>query len=91
MKIKNLLLLAIFPAALMAYGWYLGQLHQSMQDLAGILLFITGSIALALALVAYRILGRFAWRETWWGSLAISFGSCVLVFFGTWLYAVLHG
>ena len=91
MKLKNLILLGIIPLLLMAYGWYLGQLHQSMQDLAGILLFITGSVGWVLAFGLRWSLRRFAWRDAWWVSLLTGLAGCSLVFAGMVIYAQVHG
>lgn len=91
MKTKNALLIAVFPLIVMGYGWYLGQLHQSMQDLAGILLFMTGSAGLVVGLLGYLVLKRFAWRSTWWGSILLGIAGCLLVFAGLVVYARIRG
>lgn len=90
MKPKNALLVAVFPFILMGYGWYLGQLHQSMQDLAGILLFTTGSAGLVVGLLGYLGLKRFSWRSTWWGSVLFGIAGSLLVFAGLVVYARLR-
>ena len=91
MKSKSAFLIGFFPLLLMAYGWYLGQLHQSMQDLAGILLFITGSAGLVLAVGVRYALRRQAWLQTWWGNLLLGVAGCIAVFAVLFVYARQHG
>ena len=91
MKTKHFFWSGIFPVVLMAYGWYLGQLHQSMQDLAGILLFITGAAGFVVAIAVHFALKRFSWRSTWWGGVLIGAGGSAFVFLLVFIYARLHG
>ena len=91
MKSKSAFLIGVFPLLLMGYGWYLGQLHQSMQDLAGILLFITGAAGLVLAVAGSFALRRLAWLKTWWGSLVLGAAGCIVVFAVIFVYARLRG
>ncbi|MBE3119849.1 MAG: hypothetical protein IMZ50_13980, partial [Candidatus Atribacteria bacterium] len=65
MKIKKALPIGFAPLILMSYGWYLGQLHQSDPDIAGILLFITGAVGLVLAFMLFLLTRKFSWHEKW--------------------------
>lgn len=91
MKIRNILFLGIAPLSLMGYGWYLGQLHQSGYDIAGILLFFTGSVGFGLALVLHRFTRKFSWHKKWFTDILIGIISCSIVFAFVLLYARLHG
>jgi hypothetical protein len=83
----ELLELAIVPVVLMAYGWYLGQLHQSGPDIAGILLFITGLVGAVFAYGLYWLTGRLRWHGRWFVNILTGAASCVLVFALIILYA----
>ena len=91
MKLKNFLLIGLLPIASMAYGWYLGQLHQSMLDLAGILMFITGAAGLVLALGLRFLLKEKPWRDHWWANVLTGLAGVILVFVILWVYAQLRG
>lgn len=91
MNIKKLFFLGIVPILLMIYGWYLGQLHQSMVDLAGILLFITGAGGWLLSLLLRFSIRHAKWFDTWWANLLTGLAGCILVFLVILIYARLHG
>ncbi len=91
MNIKKLLLLGIFPILLMAYGWYLGQLHQSMQDLAGILLFITGAAGWLFSLLLRFSIRCLKWFDTWWVNILTGLAGSTLVFMLILIYARING
>jgi hypothetical protein len=65
MKIKCILQTGIAPLMLMAYGWYLGQLHQPGDDIAGIFLFITGAAGLILAFIIHHFTKKYSWHNRW--------------------------
>ena len=75
----------------MSYGWYLGQLHQSGPDIAGILLFFTGAVGLGLAILFFLLTRKFAWHEKWYMNALIGLGGCGIVFGLILVYARLHG
>ena len=91
MKIKNILLLGIAPAVLMAYGWTLGQLHMSGYDVAGIALFVTGAVGLVLALLLRLFTRRDSWHSRWFASLITGVVACGIAFGLILLLARLHG
>ncbi len=91
MKILRALPLGIAPVILMSYGWYLGQLHQSGYDVAGIFLFITGLIGLMLAFIFFLLTRKFAWHAKWYMNALIGLGGCGIVFGLILVYARLHG
>jgi hypothetical protein len=91
MKIKDIFLTSIASLILMAYGWYLGQLHQSGYDVAGIFLFITGLTGLVLAYILRYSTRRFSWNNTWHANILTGMVSCGLVFILVWILARLHG
>jgi hypothetical protein len=91
MKIIKVLPIGIVPLILMGYGWYLGQLHQSGPDIAGILLFITGAAGLGLALLIYLFSRKYSWHAKWYGSLLTGLAGCGIVFALILVYARLHG
>ena len=86
-RITDILLLSIAPLILMAYGWYLGQLHQSMVDLAGIIMFFTGAIGLIIGIVAYFVLKP----KKWYWDVLLGIGGVVIVFIGIVIYARING
>jgi len=75
----------------MAYGWYLGQLHQSGYDVAGIFLFITGLVGLGLALLVYYLTRKYPWHNTWYSSILTGLFSCAIIFAVILVIARLHG
>jgi hypothetical protein len=91
MRIRNILLTGLAPLILMAYGWYLGQLHQSGYDIAGILLFVTGLVGLGLGFILRRFARKAPWHERWYASLLTGMTGCGMVFALILLYARLHG
>jgi len=64
----------------MAYGWYLGQLHQSGPDIAGILLFVTGAAGLVLAFVIQYFTKKYSWHNRWFMNLLTGVISCAIIF-----------
>lgn len=91
MKIKKVLPIGFAPAILMIYGWYLGQLHQSGYDVAGILLFMTGAVGLVPALILFLLTRRFSWHGKWVANALIGLAGCGIVFTLILVYARLHG
>src|SRR5258706_11446916 len=91
MKIKDILLTSIASLILMMYGWYLGQLHQSGYDVAGIFLFFTGLTGLVLAYIIRKFTRNYAWHNTWYANLLTGVISCGIVFVLVLLFARLHG
>jgi FtsH-binding integral membrane protein len=83
--------MSIAPLVLMTYGWYLGQLHQSGYDIAGILLFFTGAVGLVLAFIIHRFTRKFSWHNKWFANILTGVASCGVVFALVLLYAWLHG
>ena len=75
----------------MAYGWYLGQLHQSGYDVAGIFLFMNGAAGLALAFIVRYYTKKFSWHNTWVANLLTGIVSCAILFGLILLFARLHG
>jgi hypothetical protein len=75
----------------MAYGWYLGQLPQSMVDLAGILLFITGAGGWLLSLLLRFSIRKAKWFDSWWANLFTGLAGCALVFVIILIYARING
>lgn len=91
MKIKDFFLISIVPLVLMVYGWYLGQLHQSGYDVAGILLFVTGAVGLGLAFVACLLARKYPWHGYWFMNMRYGGAGCGLVFVLIVVFARLHG
>lgn len=91
MKIRKVLPLGTAPLILMSYGWYLGQLHQSGYDIAGILLFFTGAVGLVLSFIIYVLTRKYPWHEKWYASTLIGLAGCGIVFALVFFYARLHG
>jgi hypothetical protein len=91
MKIMKALSVAIAPVILMSYGWYLGQLHQSGYDVAGIFLFITGAVGLVLATIFHLLTRKYPWHEKWVVNALIGLAGCGIVFAMIFMYARLHG
>ena len=91
MKIIKALPIGIAPVLLMGYGWYLGQLHQSGPDIAGILLFITGLAGLALALVYFLLTRKYSWHGKWYWNALTGLVGCGIVFALILVYARWHG
>lgn len=91
MKIIKALPIAIVPVILMAYGWYLGQLHQSGYDIAGIFLFINGVAGLALATLFYLLTRKYPWHEKWYLTVLTGMAGCAIVFAVILVIARLHG
>jgi hypothetical protein len=91
MKIKSMVPVGIVPFIFMIYGWYLGQLHQSGYDIAGIFLFITGGIGLILALIIYRFTKKYFWHNQWFANVLIGLAGCGMVFALIYVYARWHG
>ena len=91
MKIKDIVLTSIASLILMAYGWYLGHLHQSGYDVAGIFLFFTGLTGLVLAYIVRNFTRNYAWHNTWYANLLTGVISCGIVFVLVLLFARLHG
>ena len=91
MKILKILPIAIAPLILMGYGWYLGQLHQSGYDVAGILLFMTGLVGLVLAFLLHRVTRKFSWHNRWFANILTGVAGCAAVFVLVLLFARLHG
>ena len=87
----DIFLVGLASLILMAYGWYLGQLHQSGYDVAGIFLFITGLIGLVLAFLVRFFTRNYSWHNTWYSNLIIGMLSCAIVFALVLLFARLHG
>jgi hypothetical protein len=91
MNIKKFFLLGLFPILLMVYGWYLGQLHQSMVDLAGILMFITGAAGWLASLLLRFSIRRVKWVDTWWANILTGLAGCALIFVLILIYARING
>lgn len=91
MKIKDILLTSTVSLILMAYGWYLGQLHQSGYDIAGIFLFFTGVTGLVLAFFIRRLSKKYSWHNTWYANLLTGAISCSIIFVLVLLFARWHG
>jgi hypothetical protein len=91
MKIKDIIQISIASLALMVYGWYLGQLHQSGYDIAGILLFVTGVAGLVLAFIIHHFTRQYSWHNGWLANLMTGVISCGIIFVLIFLYARLHG
>jgi undecaprenyl pyrophosphate phosphatase UppP len=90
-RITDISFLAIIPIVVMAYGWYLGQLHQSMQDLAGILMFVTGAIGFIFAIGIYFLTRRMSWTDDWYVKMLMGATGVVIVFAGMVIYARIRG
>jgi hypothetical protein len=91
MKILKIIPVTIAPAILMSYGWYLGQLHESGYDIAGIFLFITGAVGLVLASIFFLFTREYAWHDKWYMNALTGLAGCVVVFTLIFVYARLHG
>ena len=91
MKIKDIFFTSVPSLIAMAYGWYLGQLHKSGYDVAGILLFFTGLIGLVLAFTIRYFTKRSSWNNTWYANLLTGMVSCGLIFLLVLIFARLHG
>jgi hypothetical protein len=91
MKIIKILPIGIAPLILMSYGWYLGQLHQSGPDIAGILLFFTGAVGLILGITFSLFTQKFSWHEKWVVNVQTRLAGCGIVIMLILVYARLHG
>jgi hypothetical protein len=91
MKILRVLPIGFAPLILMSYGWYLGQLHQSGYDVAGILLFITGLVGSILAITIYFLTSKVSWHDKWVANALLGLAGCGIVFAIIFVYARLHG
>jgi hypothetical protein len=91
MKILKILPIGLAPLILMSQGWYLGQLHQSGPDMAGILLFMTGAVGLVLAFILFLLTRKFSWHAKWFANALIGLAGCGIVFTLILLFARLHG
>jgi hypothetical protein len=91
MKLKEILLLAVVPLLLMVYGWYLGQLHQSGYDVAGIFLFFTGITGFMLALIIRLITQRYSWHDRWYINLLLGAAGCAITYLGVLIFARVYG
>ena len=91
MKILRVFPLGVVPLALMGYGWYLGQLHQSGYDIAGIFLFMTGLVGLVLASLFFLFTRKYTWHNHWLANLLTGLAGCGIVFTLVLIYARLHG
>lgn len=87
----NIFLVSLASLILMSYGWYLGQLHKSGYDVAGIFLFITGVIGLVLAFIIRYFTRKYSWRNTWFANLLTGVFSCGIIFFVVLILIRLHG
>ena len=90
-KIVKLLPIGIVPVILMSYGWYLGQLHQSGYDIAGIFLFMTGLVGLLLAVIFYLLTRKYEWHGKWCLNALLGLAGCGIVFALILIYTRLHG
>ena len=90
-KLFDLFLVCLASLIMMAYGWYLGQLHQSGYDVAGIFLFFTGLIGLGLAFLLRYLTRKYTWHNTWYSNLLTGVFSCAVIFVLIWILARLHG
>jgi hypothetical protein len=91
MNIIKVLPIGFAPLILMSYGWYLGQLHQSGYDIAGILLFMTGAVGLVLASAFYFFTRKYSWHQKWYFNTLIGIAGCGIVFVLVLGYARVHG
>ncbi|MEP7136352.1 MAG: hypothetical protein ABI904_15595 [Chloroflexota bacterium] len=91
MKLKDIFLTSITSLILMAYGWYLGQLHQSGYDVAGIFLFSTGVVALIPAFIIRSFTKNYPWHNNWYVKILTGIVSCGIVFALVLVFARLHG
>jgi hypothetical protein len=91
MKIIKALPLGLAPAILMSYGWYLGQLHQSGYDIAGIFLFITGAVGLVIAVIFYLFTRKYPWHTKWYLTALTGLAGCGVAFTLVLVLARLHG
>jgi hypothetical protein len=91
MKFQNRLSIGIAPLILMSYGWYLGQLHQSGVDIAGIFLFITGLVGLVIAFILHLLTRNYSWHGKWTANAFLGVAGCGIVFALILVYARLHG
>jgi hypothetical protein len=87
----DLFLVGLTSLVLMSYGWYLGQLHQSGYDVAGIFLFITGLIGLMLAILVRYLTRQYSWYNSWYSNLLTGMLSCAIIFAVILLLARIHG
>lgn len=79
--------ISIASLVLMAYGFYLGQFHQSFSDIAGILMFFTGIAGLVIALITHFFVKKYEWYNHWYVRILNGVVGCGLVFFGLVVYA----
>lgn len=91
MKLTEAIQLSIIPLVFMGYGWYLGQLHQSGPDIAGILMFIVGTLAIALSFITRLFLKKYKWYNKWFARVLLGAASCGVLFGLLVLYARIHG
>jgi hypothetical protein len=91
MKITRALPIGIAPVIFMGYGWYLGQLHMSGYDEAGIFLFMTGLVGLGTALVFFLFTRKRSWHDKWYVNALTGLAGCGIVFIMILVYARIHG
>jgi hypothetical protein len=91
MKTIKAVPIGIAPLILMGYGWYLGQLHQSGYDVAGIFLFVTGLVGLVLAVLFFLVTQKSTLHEKWYLNALIGLAGCGIVFALLLVSARWHG
>lgn len=91
MKTIKVLPIGIVPLILMCYGWYLGQLHQSGYDIAGIFLFLTGLVGLVLANILSLLTRKNSWHQKWYAQALTGLAGCGIIFTLIFIFARLHG
>jgi hypothetical protein len=91
MNFLQVLPMAVTPLLLMSYGWYLGQLHQSGPDLAGILLFFTGAAGLVPASLLLLLTRKYPWQRNGFVRLLFGTAGCGIVFAALLVFSRLHG
>ena len=90
-RLLDILLIGLTPLVLMAYGWYLGQLHQSGYDVAGIFLFFTGVVGFLLAFLLRLFTRKYSWHNTWIANLLTGAIGCGIIYALVLVVARLHG
>jgi drug/metabolite transporter (DMT)-like permease len=90
-RLLDILLIGLTPLVLMAYGWYLGQLHQSGYDVAGIFLFFTGVVGFLLAFLLRLFTRKYSWHNIWITKLLTGAIGCGIIYALVLVFARLHG
>ena len=91
MKALDYVEISAASIALMIYGSYLVLLGESMQDLAGIIMLMTGVIGLIISFIIHFFTKKYSWAKTWYSNILKGILGVLIVFIGLIIYARISG